>query len=215
MEEFRKKKMWLEVSKKSLLPFLYFIFIALSFFFYEKNLKDFAPELCLKHISLVFFLLFLLSVCFFIQKMLGAFFSWYQDEIASKTKTDLDDKFIPLFRRLANLFIWIIALVIFLSRVGVNISALIATLGVSSLAIALAAQDTIANIISGFLIMVDRPFVIGDDIKLPTGEKVKVLEIGIRRSKFRALEDQAIIIVPNVDLSKSRITNYSYAQKRK
>ena len=98
-----------------------------------------------------------------------------------------------------------------LSRLGVNISALVATLGVSSLAIALAAQDTIANIIAGFLIMIDRLFSVGDNIRLPSGEKVRVVDIGIRRSKFIA-EDKAIIIVPNLELSKSKIVNYTYRE---
>jgi small-conductance mechanosensitive channel len=114
-----------------------------------------------------------------------------------------------LFKRVTDIFIWIIALIILLSRFGVNISALIATLGVSSLAIALAAQDTIANVIAGFLIMIDRPFCVGDEIKLPSGEKVRVLDIGIRRSKFSG-DEKAIIIVPNLDLSKSKIINYTY-----
>ncbi len=104
--------------------------------------------------------------------------------------------------------IWVIAFLIILPLYGVNINALIATLGISSLAIALAAQDTIANIISGFLIMVDTPFVEGDKIKLPSGEIVEVLDIGVRRSKFLA-EDKAIVIVPNVDLSKKKIVNYT------
>ena len=107
-----------------------------------------------------------------------------------------------------------IALLVILPLYGVNINALIATLGVSSLAIALAAQDTIANIIAGFLIMVDRPFRIGDKIKIPSGEIVKVLDIGVRRSKFLS-EDKAIIIVPNVNLSKSKIVNYTYGERKK
>ena len=90
---------------------------------------------------------------------------------------------------------------------------LIASLGVGSLAIALAAQDTIANIIAGFLIMVDRPFRIGDEIKLPSGEKVKVLDIGIRRSKFLS-EENAIIIMPNLELSKSKIVNFTYGKEQ-
>ncbi|MBN3041274.1 MAG: mechanosensitive ion channel, partial [Candidatus Omnitrophica bacterium] len=83
-----------------------------------------------------------------------------------------------------------------------------------SLAIALAAQDTIANIISGFMIMIDRPFRVKDIIKLPSGEKVEVLEIGVRRSRFLS-EEKAIIIVPNLELSKSKIVNYTYAEEYK
>ena len=81
------------------------------------------------------------------------------------------------------------------------------------MAIALAAQDTIANIISGFMIMVDRPFRIGDRVKIPSGEVVDVLEIGVRRSKFLS-QEKAIVIVPNLELSKSKIINYTYGEER-
>jgi len=77
----------------------------------------------------------------------------------------------------------------------------------------LLAQDTIANIIAGFMIMVDMPFGLVDMTKLPSGEVVKVLDIGVRRSKFLS-EDKAIIIVPNLELSKSKIVNYTYGQKQ-
>ena len=64
------------------------------------------------------------------------------------------------------------------------------------------------------MIMIDSPFRVGDQIKLPTGEIVAVLDIGIRRSKFLA-QDQAIIIMPNLELSKSKIINYTYGEERR
>ncbi len=60
--------------------------------------------------------------------------------------------------------------------------------------------------------MIDRSFKIGDRIKLPTGELVEVLDIGVRRSKFLS-EDKAIVIVPNLDLSKKKIVNYTYSEE--
>jgi len=125
----------------------------------------------------------------------------------------IDKKLIPIINRFFKLVIWIVALLLILPLYGINISALIATLGVGSLAIALAAQDTIANIISGFMIIIDAPFRVGDKIKLPSGENVEVLYIGVRRSRFLS-EDKAIIIVPNLDLSKSKIINYTYGEER-
>ena len=163
-----------------------------------------------EYIDKVFSTLLILFVAYWFSRITNGLFNWYAVNVAARTRTDLDDKFIPLFRRMAGTLIWTIALIVLLGRLGVNISALVAALGVSSLAIALAAQDTIANIIAGFLIMVDRPFSSGDDIKIPSGERVKVLEIGIRRSKFLS-EDKAIIIMPNLELSKSKIVNYTYA----
>ena len=139
---------------------------------------------------------------------------WYKENITSKTITQLDDKLIPIVLRTAKVIIWTIAILLALPLYGVNISVLVTTLGVSSLAIALAAQDTIANIIAGFLLMIDTPFNIGDKIRLPSGERVSVIDIGVRRSKFLS-EDNAVIIVPNVDLSRSKIVNYTYGEKVK
>lgn len=212
MENVSKKISW-EIIKKSLLPLLIFLGILAFYIFYNVKI---APELSIGlrlSIRKYLFTIFVISISFIIQRILGGALSWYKENFAAKTATRLDDEIVPLARRVAKIIIWIIAMLVVLPVYGVNISALIATLGVSSLAIALAAQDTIANIIAGFMIMVDRPFRLGDKIKLPSGEVVKVLDIGVRRSKFLA-EDSAIIILPNLELSKSKIVNYTYGQER-
>jgi small-conductance mechanosensitive channel len=154
-----------------------------------------------------------ISIAFIAQRVTGAIFNWYRDTIAVRTATQLDDELIPLLRRVTTIAVWVIAFLVILPLYGVNISALITALGVTSLAIALAAQDTIANIIAGFLIMIDRPFRLDDRIKLPTGETVVAIDIGVRRSKFLA-EDNSIVIIPNLDLSKSKIVNYTYGEER-
>jgi len=203
------RKIGWEIVKKTFLPFILF-FIALgSYIFYKIHLvSQISPEVyqnLKKYISTVF----VLAICFIVQRIAGAILEWYKANIAVKTRTRLDDRLVPIFRRTVKVFIWVIGILSILPLYGVNISALIATLGVGSLAIALAAQDTIANVIAGFLIMGDAPFTEGDKIKIPSGEIVEVLDIGVRRSKFLS-EDKAIIIVPNLDLSKSKIVNYTY-----
>ncbi|MBU1906032.1 MAG: mechanosensitive ion channel family protein, partial [Candidatus Omnitrophica bacterium] len=157
---------------------------------------------------------FIISVGFVFQRISGAILGWYDKNFASKTVTKMDDQLIPLARRSSKIVIWTIAILLILPLYGINISVLITALGVSSLAIALAAQDTISNIIAGFMIMIDNPFRVRDKIKLPSGEIVEVLDIGIRRTKCLA-EDGAIIIVPNLDLSKNKIINFTYGEERK
>jgi len=152
-----------------------------------------------------------ISIAFIIQIVLGATLIWYKENIAARTATDLDDKLVVIFHRTIKVIIWVVAALVILPFFGINISALVAALGVSSLAIALAAQDTIANVIAGFLILVDAPFKVGDTIKIPSGEKVVVLNIGLRRSRFSS-DEGAIVIVPNLDLSKSKIVNYTYGK---
>jgi MscS family membrane protein len=207
------KRISREIIKKSLLPILIFVLIIVLYIHYSSKLAPKFPLQLQQNLKKYIGTAFIISITFIIQRIMGGVFSWYKENIASKTPTELDDELIPLLRRVSKITIWVIASLIILPLYGVNISALIATLGVGSLAIALAAQDTIANIIAGFMIMVDRPFRIGDKIKLPSGEVVKVLDIGVRRSKFLS-DDNAIIIVPNLELSKSKIVNYTYGQER-
>ena len=207
-----KKISW-EITKKAFLPFLVFLCAGLSYAFYmffiAPGVSDDFNTNAVKFIKVFF----IVSVAFFVQRVVHGALSWYSENIAKFTKTRLDDELIPLFRRASNILIWAIALLVILPVFGVNISALVTTLGVSSLAVALAAKDTIANIISGLMIMIDRPFRPQDKIKLPTGEVVEVLDIGVRRSKFLS-DDGSIVIVPNMDLSKSRIVNYTYGKER-
>lgn len=204
------RKAWVILLKESVLPLIISAVLFILFWLIYERYGTYYKEY-LDKISVV---LFIFLITYWVFKISVALFNWYAINIAAKTKTGLDDKFIPLFKRAAVAVIWAIGLIMVLSRLGININALVATLGVGSLAIALAAQDTIANIIAGFLIMIDRPFCIGDCIRLPSGEKVEVLDIGIRRTKFVS-EEKAIIIVPNLDLSKSKIVNYTYGEEWK
>jgi len=207
------KKISFQIIKASFIPIVIFVLILITYVFYSTNLAhQLNPELQ-QNLKKYLRTIVIISIAFTIQGIAGGVFSWYKVNVASKTPTRLDDELIPLLRRTSKIAIWIIALLIILPIYGVNISALIAALGVSSLAIALAAQDTISNIIAGFMIMVDRPFRMGDKIKLPSGEVVEVLDIGVRRSKFLS-EDKAIIIVPNLELSKSKIVNFTYGEER-
>ncbi len=206
------KRISLEIIKKSLLPCLLFsLFVVLTVSYYY-FVRPYLPSDLQNIVDRVAKSLIVISIAFIVQRMIGGAFLWYKHNIVAVTETHLDDEFLPLFRRSAKIALWVIVSLIILPIFGVNISALIATLGVSSLAIALAAQDTIANIIAGFMIMIDRPFRIKDKIKLPSGENVEVLDIGIRRSKFLS-GDGAVIIFPNLELSKSKIVNYTYGEE--
>ena len=134
-------------------------------------------------------------------------------KIIDKTSTSLDNELYPLISRLVSLTIWITGSLIAMTRFGININALLATLGASSLIIAYGFKDALTNVISGLVIMAYRPFRVGDKIKLPSGERVTVLDIGGGRSKFFDKKQKAIIILPNIDLVKNKIVNYTYAKE--
>ena len=104
----------------------------------------------------------------------------------------------------------IVAGIILLDRFNIEVSALITTLGIGSLAIALAAQAALSDTISGFIIMVDRPFRIGDRIEsLDLDTWGDVVDIGLRSSRIRT-RDNRMVIVPNSLIGKSLVVNHSY-----
>jgi small-conductance mechanosensitive channel len=214
MKKAQAPKLLPEILKKGIGPILVVLCIAGLYIIYKVKLRKYVTDewhlLVVKWTSTVV----VFTVGVWLQKGISSGVRWYAETIAVRTRTMLDDKFMPLLQKVAQVILWIIVVLVILKIFGRDVNTILAALGVGSLAIALAAQDTIANIIAGFLIMLDRPFRIGDRITLPTGEKVDVLDIGIRRSKFLS-EDGAIIIVPNLDLSKSKIVNFTYGEERK
>ena len=131
------------------------------------------------------------------------------DYYADKKETSTLYDFIPLLRKVVLIILITIGILIILNHFKVNVSGLIVSLGVGSLAIALAAQETLANMIAGFVILIDRPFREGDRIKLPTGEVGDIYKIGMRSTKILDF-DNNLIIVPNSILVKSTIQNMTY-----
>jgi MscS family membrane protein len=117
-------------------------------------------------------------------------------------------EFGPLLGKLGSTFIALVAVIAVLQRFGVNVSSLVVSLGVGSLAIGLAAQDTLANMFAGFILMVDRPFRIGERIKLGSGEVGDVDAIGMRATRIRTIDD-TVLIVPNSLLVKEKLVNQS------
>ncbi|HTY12040.1 MAG TPA: mechanosensitive ion channel family protein [Bacteroidota bacterium] len=129
--------------------------------------------------------------------------------VAEKESSNFDLAFAPLVNRFVNIIVGVIAVIIVLDHFGQNISSLLALLSVGSLAVGLAAQETISNMISGFVIMLDRPFRKGDRVKIPTGEEGDIFEIGLRSTRI-VDADNNLLIVPNSELIKTRIVNYSF-----
>ncbi len=158
----------------------------------------------------IFFVLYLLIGFLISWQLIGSIADWYAAEIAPRTKSKLDDQIVPFGRRVTLIVLTIVALIILLSHFDVNVSGLVATLGIGSLAIALAAQATLADTISGFVIMLDRPFSIGDRIEIQDLDTWgDVVDIGLRSSRVRT-RDNRLVIVPNSVMSKSLLVNYSH-----
>jgi MscS family membrane protein len=120
----------------------------------------------------------------------------------------LTTEFGPLLAKLDRIVIVLLGVIAVLNNFGVNVQSLVVSLGVGSLALGLAAQDTLANMFAGFTLMLDRPFTLGDRIQLATGEVGDVETIGMRATEIRTL-DETFLIVPNSSLTKDRLVNLS------
>jgi small-conductance mechanosensitive channel len=156
-----------------------------------------------------FFVIFLVLVYVALLRLVSGVAHWYADEVVSKTETELDDKFLSFFRALANALVTIIVIIVFLGRFGIEPSALVTTLGIGTLAVALAAQEALSDIISGFIIMIDQPFSIGDRVEiLDIDTWGDVTEIGLRSTRVLT-RDNRLVAIPNSVIGKGLVVNYS------
>lgn len=123
------------------------------------------------------------------------------------------NKMMPIIKRAILVVVWIIGLVMALSNIGVNISALLGTLGIGGIAFALAAQDTVKNVFGAFTILTDKPFSIGDTIRLDSFEGT-IVDVGVRSTKMMDY-DKRIITFPNYKITDANIINISSEPMRR
>jgi small-conductance mechanosensitive channel len=157
-----------------------------------------------------FFIFYFLIGFIFAWRLVTHIFRWYEEEIAQKTETNLNKQLFPFFERIVLMLLSTIGIITLLSYFEINITAMVTTLGIGSLALALAAQSALEDSISGFLIMMDRPFRIGDRIELMDLDTWgDVVDIGLRSTRIRT-RDNRMVVVPNSVIGKSLVVNYAY-----
>jgi MscS family membrane protein len=140
--------------------------------------------------------------------------AWYRERLAQEERLDELDPVLTLLVRLGRVVVALVGITIGLSHFGINVTAFAAALGLGGLAISLAARDTIADAISGFIILVDRPFRIGDRIEIQgIGTWGDVVDIGLRTTRIRT-RDNRMVIVPNSTIGSSQVVNYTYPDPR-
>jgi small-conductance mechanosensitive channel len=155
------------------------------------------------------FVLYLLIGYILAHKLISNIMKWYQKEMAKRTDSTIDEQVMPFARRVVLIILAIVTIIVLLSHFGVDVSALVTTLGIGSLAIALAAQNTLSDTISGFAIVADRPFRIGDRIEiLELNTWGDVLDIGLRSTRIRT-RDNRMVVVPNSVIGKNLVVNHS------
>jgi len=131
----------------------------------------------------------------------------YGHVLAEQTEGDWDDRLIEFLELAARYLIWFVGIMLIFINLGIEITPFLAGAGIAGLAFALAAQDLISNFFSGAIITVDKPFKVGDRIKVDNfyGD---VIHIGPRSTRLKTLDYQ-IVTIPNNKLTSNYIVNFA------
>jgi len=139
--------------------------------------------------------------------------SVFLEKMRNKSEGSLSDILFPFMNKGYRVLVIAAASIIIVQEWGYNITGLLAGLGLGGLAFALAAKDTIATLFGSMMIMLDRPFIVGDWIMTSQAEGT-VEEIGFRSTKIRTFA-QAVVTIPNSLLCNEPVINWSRMEKRR
>jgi MscS family membrane protein len=129
---------------------------------------------------------------------------WRQRSAAGADKS-FDEQLFPLISKTLKIFVVIVAVLVTSQNLGINMTGALASLSVGALAVGLAAQDTLANLFGAVAVYMDKPFRIGDRIKLD-GVDGTVESIGLRSTRVRSVDGHHVTI-PNKTVGNATITN--------
>ena len=156
-----------------------------------------------------------IGVVFFpFSRFVGHLMRSFETRVLSRSSdTALDETALPMINRFVRFIVVAIGILLAMTHLGLEIAPLLAGAGVAGLALSLAAKDTLSNLIAGVLLIMDRPFQVGDRIELwnaprETGTWGDVIEIGLRATKIRN-PDNLVVVVPNNEIMRRDIINYT------
>lgn len=147
------------------------------------------------------------SLTYVALKVIDLLMGVWQQRMETAGEPLLDMHLFPVIRKTAKVFIVIVAILMTLQNMGTQIGAFLASLSIGGLAIGLAAQDTLSNLFGAVALFADKPFRVGDAIKIESIEGT-VEAIGLRSTKIRNL-DGHLVTVPNRTMANANLTNVS------
>lgn len=132
---------------------------------------------------------------------------------ANETESRLDDQLVPLVRKALKLVVFMVGTLLILQNLDVNVWALMTSFSIGTLAVGLAAKDTLANLFGSISIFVDTPFQIGDWINV-AGIDGTVEEVGFRSTRIRTFYD-SVVVLPNATIANAKVDNYGQRKHRR
>ena len=195
-----KKEPFISTLKR---PLAIFFFVLGVFIAVYINVKSIAV---LKVFKIAIIILICWGVINYLSANIGSFMKFTDDNDATNLTA------IKFISNILKIVVVLFGIVMVISELGYNINGLLTGLGVGGLAISLAAQDAVSNLISGFIIVFEKPFVVGDMV-ITDGIQGTVIDITMRSTTLRTLED-SVVTLPNSSVSNSSIVNLSRIEKR-
>ena len=139
--------------------------------------------------------------------LISSTIDWYLASLSNRANHVVDLRLFPLIRRVGSVIIYVIGALLVMDVMDINISPLIAGLGLGGLAVALAIQPTLANLFAGTYVMTEGVISTGDYIELEGGMAGYVVEVGWRSTRIRTWGNN-LVVVPNARFAEPIITNY-------
>ncbi|MGD1971239.1 MAG: mechanosensitive ion channel family protein [Desulfobacterales bacterium] len=169
--------------------FLALVFVAGTYFFRSTRVPI---------LEKIFHALLIIFLALPAKNFLAIAIGYLQKKIAHQTESKIDDIVFELLARFSGIIILATAVIISLDLLGLNVVPFIAGAGVAGVAIGFAAKDTLSNLIAGILLIIDRPFEVGDRIEVwsaPAGTATwgDVIDIGLRATKIKTTDNIVII----------------------
>jgi MscS family membrane protein len=148
-----------------------------------------------------------LVITLFAVNVLNVIVEYGLKDLAKRTDSSLDDQIIPIFHKTMRVVIWAFGVLLILGAWGVDVGPFLAGLGIAGLAISFALQSTLSNIFAGVSLIIDKTFKVGDKVQLD-GETGVIHEITLRSTRLRTYDNE-IIVIPNDNLAKAKIKNFT------
>jgi small-conductance mechanosensitive channel len=202
-----------EVMHNVIAPRLKWLIVIPAFYFATIRLDFISPGVK-RILGDVYFVLGLILATLIVSSLIDLAYGLYRQKSIKDGREEQLHPILLLLRRIASIVVIAVAVYILFAHFGINITAFLAAFGIAGLALSLAAQDTLADAISGFIILADQPYRVGDRIEIQgEGTWGDVVDIGLRTTRIRT-RDNRMVIVPNSVISKNQVINYTFPDPR-
>jgi small-conductance mechanosensitive channel len=185
------------------LPLLLLIFVSGAFML--EKVFDFGGGELIRAVDIAFKATTIIAVVIFLDRVLKSLLDLYAD------KTPLLEGSRGIVHTVVRIVVMSLGILILMDSFGISITPVLASLGIGSLAVALALQPTLENFFSGLQILIDKPIKPGQFIKLESGEEGYVQKVGWRSTWVRMLPNN-VVVIPNKILVNSKVLNYYYPE---